>query len=206
MPPILIRNDAPVKLAGWHQLVSNAGEGALCMNCHQSRQNASKYVDSNPGSAHYGPHEGPQADMLEGANGYTYGQNIPSSAHAFVAKDTCVACHMQAVATTDAAFLQGRRTYLQTRLHSAAGSSTPVDLVECVPGLPWNGDQELRLPALRLQWRRQDRRCANRGAEDARPVELDAPGWERQTADGAQHRRHLDTAAIEGCLQLAIRQ
>lgn len=27
------------------------------------------------------PHEGPQADMLMGVNGVTYGQSIPSSAH-----------------------------------------------------------------------------------------------------------------------------
>jgi hypothetical protein len=128
----LIRNDSPVKLADG-TLVSNAGEGALCMNCHQARVNAGTYVDSTAGSAHFGPHEGPQADMIEGVNGYTYGQSIPSSAHAFVAKDTCVACHMQTVATTDAAFLQaGGHTFKPS--YTPAGSTTPVDLVGACQG------------------------------------------------------------------------
>ena len=128
----LIRIDTPVKLADG-TLVSNAGEGALCMNCHQARQNASTYVDSTAGSAHFGPHEGPQSDMLEGVNGYTYGRNIPSSAHAFVAKDTCVACHMQATATTDAAFLKaGGHTFKPS--FTPDGSTTPVDLVGACQG------------------------------------------------------------------------
>jgi len=37
---------------------------------------------------HYRPHEGPQADMLMGTNGYTYGQTIPSSAHQYVTTNT----------------------------------------------------------------------------------------------------------------------
>jgi len=82
-----------------------AGEGILCMQCHQARVNASTYVNNTAGSAHYGPHEGPQADMMMGTNGYTYGQSIPTSAHQFVVPNTCVTCHMQEVATTDPGFL-----------------------------------------------------------------------------------------------------
>jgi hypothetical protein len=123
----LIRTDAPVTLADGTS-VSNAGEGALCMNCHQARVNAQTYVTTTPGSAHFGPHEGPQADMLEGVNGYTYGQAIPSSAHAFVAPNTCVDCHMQTVAATDPAFLQaGGHTFKPS--YTPTGSTTPVDLV-----------------------------------------------------------------------------
>jgi hypothetical protein len=103
------------------------------MSCHQARQNAQTYVDSTAGSAHFGPHEGPQADMLEGANGYTYGRIIPSSAHAFVAKDTCVGCHMQATATTDTAFLHaGGHTFKMG--FTPDGSSTPVELVGACQG------------------------------------------------------------------------
>ena len=123
----LIRNDNPVILADG-TTVSNAGEGALCMNCHQSRQNAATYASTTPGSAHFGPHEGPQADMLEGANGYTYGKIIPSSAHAFVTTNTCVECHMQATVATDPAFLQaGGHTFKPS--FTPAGSTTPVQLV-----------------------------------------------------------------------------
>jgi hypothetical protein len=33
--------------------------------------------------------------MIEGVNGYEYGQTIPSSAHRYAVQDTCVGCHMQ---------------------------------------------------------------------------------------------------------------
>lgn len=99
----LVRNVQPLQLADG-TTVSNAGAGTLCMNCHKSRQNAIKYVASSKGSSHYGAHHGPQADMLEGTNAYTYGLVIPSSAHADVVEDTCVHCHMQAIDATNPAF------------------------------------------------------------------------------------------------------
>jgi hypothetical protein len=101
----LVRTLDAVTLADGTQ-VTNAGMGTLCMNCHQARQNAATYAAKTAGSSHFGPHHGPQADMLEGTNGFTYGQNIPSSAHADVVADTCVTCHMQTIAdTTDPALL-----------------------------------------------------------------------------------------------------
>jgi hypothetical protein len=112
--PHLVRSMASVTLADGTK-VTNGGTGTLCMQCHQARQNASTYVDATAGSAHYGPHEGPQADMLAGTNGYTYGQKIPSSAHGDVVQNACVDCHMQTVASTDAAFLNaGDHTFKTT--------------------------------------------------------------------------------------------
>jgi hypothetical protein len=109
----LIRNMASVTLADGTK-VTNAGEGILCMQCHQSRLAASK-VDTTPGSTYFGPHEGPQADMLMGTNGYTYGQVIPSSAHQYVTTNTCVDCHMQTVASTDPAYMKaGDHTFSTT--------------------------------------------------------------------------------------------
>jgi len=109
----LIRNMASVTLANGTK-VTNAGAGILCMQCHQSRMAASA-VDTTAGSAHFGPHEGPQADMLMGTNGYTYGQVIPSSAHQYVTTNTCVDCHMQTVASTDPAFMKaGDHTFSTT--------------------------------------------------------------------------------------------
>ncbi|MGO8765770.1 MAG: hypothetical protein ACLQSR_11640 [Limisphaerales bacterium] len=86
-------------------VVTNAGEGLLCMQCHHARAEAS--TSAMVYSGHFGPHHGPQADMLEGANGYTYGLTIPSSAHAGAVSNTCVACHMQTetFAQTDPAYL-----------------------------------------------------------------------------------------------------
>jgi nitrate reductase cytochrome c-type subunit len=94
--------------------VTSIGEGILCIQCHQSRMAAST-VPTTAGSAHFGPHEGPQADMLMGTNGYTYGESIPSSAHQYVVTNACVDCHMQTVASTDPAFLNaGDHTFKTT--------------------------------------------------------------------------------------------
>jgi hypothetical protein len=116
----LVRTLATVTLKDGTQ-VDKAGMGTLCMNCHQARQNASVYAATSVGSAHFGPHEGPQADMLMGANGFTYGKNIPSSAHGDVVADTCVGCHTQTPAATDPALGQvGGHTFKM----SFAGNAT----------------------------------------------------------------------------------
>jgi Doubled CXXCH motif (Paired_CXXCH_1) len=101
----LVRALSPVTLADG-TAVTTAGMGTLCINCHQSRQNAATYVETTAGSAHFGPHSGPQADMLMGTNAVTYGKKIPSSAHADMVTDTCVTCHMQTPAATDKALGQ----------------------------------------------------------------------------------------------------
>ena len=107
-----------------------AGEGILCMQCHQARVEASTYVNSTAGSAHYGPHEGPQADMLMGTNGYTYGQEIPTSAHQFVVPNSCITCHMQEVASTDPGFLHvGDHTF--TPSYTPAGGQKEMLVAAC---------------------------------------------------------------------------
>jgi len=102
--PHLLRTLANVTLMDG-TTVTNAGEGLLCMECHHARQNAATYASTSAGSSHFGPHEGPQADMLEGVNGYTYGLAIPSSAHRDSVTNACITCHMQATASTDPTFL-----------------------------------------------------------------------------------------------------
>jgi hypothetical protein len=109
----LIRNMKSATLADGTQ-VTTAGEGILCMQCHQSRLNSAN-IPSTAGSTYFGPHEGPQADMLMGTNGFTYGQQIPTSAHQYVVTNTCIGCHMQTVASTDPAFLNaGDHTFSTT--------------------------------------------------------------------------------------------
>jgi Cytochrome c554 and c-prime len=116
--PHLIRTLAAVTLMDG-TVVTNAGEGALCMECHHARQIAATYATSY--HSNFGPHHGPQADMLEGVNGFTYGENIPSSAHAAVS-NTCVTCHMQTLASSDPALLLAGG-------HTFNMSSTNGDLV-----------------------------------------------------------------------------
>jgi hypothetical protein len=96
-----VRTLTSVKLADG-TMVTKGGTGMLCMNCHQSRMSAAA-VPTTQGSSHFGPHHSPQADMLQGVNGFTYGKTMPSSAHEDVVPDTCATCHMQAMAATDPA-------------------------------------------------------------------------------------------------------
>ncbi len=95
-------------------LVTNAGSGGFCMECHNSRNGSVTNMMANyplsqynwAGGSAFGTHDSPQADMLEGVNAVTYGKTIPSAAHANVISNTCSGCHMQAVASTDPAFLK----------------------------------------------------------------------------------------------------
>jgi hypothetical protein len=116
--------------------ITNAGMGGFCMNCHQSRTGS--YTNSLvnyplglptwAGGSSFGPHNGPEADMLEGVNGYTYGQVIPSSEHRNAVGDTCVTCHMQTVAADDPAFTQaGGHTFSMTYNVVSGGVTTEVD-------------------------------------------------------------------------------
>ncbi len=95
-----LRTVAPVTL-GNGIVVSNAGSGQLCMQCHKSRRDAETYAVSY--HRYYGPHHGPQADMLEGTNAITFGMYIPSSPHKTAVTDACVHCHMAATPTSGAA-------------------------------------------------------------------------------------------------------
>jgi hypothetical protein len=76
--------------------VDNAGLGGLCINCHQSRQNAVPFVENYFASlnSRFGPHHGPQGDMLIGINAYTWGQTLDQSPHFAVIENACIGCHM----------------------------------------------------------------------------------------------------------------
>ncbi len=69
------------------------GTGSQCMECHRSRREAKVYASIPSTSSHYGPHHGPQADMLIGANVPDFGVKFPTSPHALQG-NSCVDCHM----------------------------------------------------------------------------------------------------------------
>jgi len=77
-------------------VVDNAGLGGLCINCHQSRNNAVPFVENYLASlnSRFGPHHGPQSDMLIGTNAYTWGQTLEQSPHFAAIENACVGCHM----------------------------------------------------------------------------------------------------------------
>ncbi len=73
----------------------NKGVSNLCANCHKSRRDVTTYVyDGVSMSEHYGPHHGPQSDMLIGENAYEYsGYTYLNSAHTSTTLEGCVDCH-----------------------------------------------------------------------------------------------------------------
>jgi hypothetical protein len=80
------------------QVVTGAGAGALCMVCHNSRPDFAEVDDTSlaangldAGSTLLTPHNGPQADVLYGANAYFMPPASPSP-HLAIA-GTCAGCH-----------------------------------------------------------------------------------------------------------------
>jgi hypothetical protein len=117
-------------------VVTNAGNGALCLNCHKNRNGSvtnqlANYPLGKPtwvGGSSFGVHDAPQGDMILGINGYTYGQSIPSSAHRETVPDLCVGCHMQSTTTTDPAFLKaGGHTFKMSYSVVSNGVTNSVD-------------------------------------------------------------------------------
>ena len=74
------------------------GEGNTCGQCHIGRQNAAQYVAGTDSLDNYfGPHHGPQSDMLLGENAYEYADytaGYPDSYHPSGLTDFCIQCHM----------------------------------------------------------------------------------------------------------------
>jgi len=136
--PYQLREGTSITL-GDGTTVTNAGTGAICMNCHQSRHGSVTNSLVNwplglptwEGGSSFGLHDGPQADMLMGVNGATYGQDIPSSAHRFAVTNTCVGCHMQPVAVGDPAFTKaGGHTFKMTYQVVTNGVTNVVEKVD----------------------------------------------------------------------------
>jgi hypothetical protein len=123
-------------------VVTNAGEGAVCLACHQNRNGSAatqlvNYPLGQPtwfGGSSFGAHDNPQGDMIEGINANTYGQAIPSSAHRYAVTNLCVGCHMQSTTTTDPAFLKaGGHTFNMSYTVVTNGVTNSVDKVDvCV--------------------------------------------------------------------------
>jgi hypothetical protein len=130
--PHQVRKASAVTLMDKKTTITEGGNGLLCMNCHMSRRDATNYVEVTAGSSRFGPHHGPQSDMLAGANAMNYGKEIPSSSHKDVVPEACVTCHMQEVASSSAHSTHaGGHTFTMT--WEGSGTNGPVHMVEaCV--------------------------------------------------------------------------
>ncbi len=95
-PNSAIRETRSVKLiAGGDMVEFDNAESNLCMHCHQSREEA---PDDTDGAAiveiaeHWGPHHGPQANLINGLVGYDYRGEVASVVGG--GPHDCVSCHM----------------------------------------------------------------------------------------------------------------
>ncbi len=72
----------------------DGGQGNLCSNCHQIRNQQPEVTDGNieVTSSRFGTHHGAESQMLLGEGGL--GVSGSSSAHYRLVEDTCVGCHM----------------------------------------------------------------------------------------------------------------
>jgi len=119
------------------EVITEGGAGLVCMSCHKGRRDAIPYVEDkkedgsyqNGATGHFGPHHGPQGDMLAGVNAIEYGRDMPSSKHLTVVEESCATCHMQEVPDglpDDAAGKVGGHSFMLA-FNSTNG---PIHLVE----------------------------------------------------------------------------
>ena len=135
--PHLLRNLGAVTMPDG-TVVTNAGSGAICLQCHQVRNGSAtnqlvKYPIGQPtwiGGSSFGVHDNPQGDMIEGVNAHTYGQAIPSSAHRVAVTNLCVGCHMQTLSASDPGlYVAGGHSWNMSYTSITNGVTNTVDKV-----------------------------------------------------------------------------
>jgi len=89
--PYQVRTVAPYTLMNGE--VYDKGVSNLCVNCHHSRSNNEVAVRGNI-TNRYGPHYGPQSEMLKGTNAFDMGGQVENSPHYAILRDGCIDCHM----------------------------------------------------------------------------------------------------------------
>jgi hypothetical protein len=75
--------------------IGTLGTSNTCVWCHKARKDVTNYIAASNTitSTHWGPHEGPQADVFSGMGGYHYtGKSYGTSTHQ--QKLACADCHM----------------------------------------------------------------------------------------------------------------
>ncbi len=121
-----LRSSEPVALLNGTS--HDIGNGNICVNCHQSRQNVDTYVvDGVRTSNRFGPHHGPQGDMLFASNMYEYADYTYEETpyHRTLTEDGCADCHM---ASTGYFTLGGHSFNMQGEVEGA----TELNVAGCV--------------------------------------------------------------------------
>jgi hypothetical protein len=98
---IYIEKSAAAGTAAGTQL-PNYGTGNTCLMCHKSRKDVTDYINTTNvslTSRHWGPHEGPGADLYSGEGGYEFsGKTYTNAFHVASLTKACVSCHMTPIA------------------------------------------------------------------------------------------------------------
>ncbi|PKK84261.1 MAG: hypothetical protein CVT49_04650 [candidate division Zixibacteria bacterium HGW-Zixibacteria-1] len=91
---LTLRTDDPYALA--NGVTFDHGAGNLCVNCHHARYNVDDIVDSTEVEERFGPHHGPQGDLLQGTGGYEFAGNAYGNTGHYNVDDNnaCIGCHM----------------------------------------------------------------------------------------------------------------
>lgn len=140
--PLQLRTVADVTLING-QVVTEGGNGKLCMNCHKARRGGDEYAATY--HSRHNPHGSPQTDMLVGTGAAEYGRTIRSSSHLYAVEGACVGCHMQDVNSPDPLFTHaGGHTFavsyngqdLTTACANCHGPMTSFD----IPKSDYDGD------------------------------------------------------------------
>jgi hypothetical protein len=113
--------------------VFNNGKGNLCANCHHARFDVNDITDSVEVSEFWGPHHGPQGDLINGSNGYEFEDyTYQYSAHKSAVTDACVGCHMGQVEVHDGYKIGGHSVNM---VDEETGSNLAVLCAECHAGV-----------------------------------------------------------------------
>ncbi|MBE0638878.1 MAG: hypothetical protein IH598_10190 [Bacteroidales bacterium] len=94
-----VRTNAPVNLIVG-DFAYDYGNSNLCANCHQARSISPYPIaggdDVTITNARYGPHYGPQSNMIAGKGPFEIPGSLPyeNSAHTSLVTDGCVTCHL----------------------------------------------------------------------------------------------------------------
>lgn len=128
--------------------VFDHGNGNLCVACHHSRKSADDITTDQSVNKYWGPHYGPQGDMVNGSNGWEFpGEGYPfaSSPHATQVRDACAGCHMGQVRTHDGNEIGGHSFNMVALEDSTITMDAFCDVAGCHPGtsgLDFTADQD----------------------------------------------------------------
>ncbi|MCS6817242.1 MAG: cytochrome c family protein [Blastocatellia bacterium] len=87
-----IRDNTPMLPAGFEAWA--VGQGAICMTCHNTRNDRIKWDAADPGR-YTAPHYSAEADVIMGKNAFFLDDTVNgASPHGLFVGDSCVTCHL----------------------------------------------------------------------------------------------------------------